>query len=51
MVHSTKSPSDIVAKYCKDLKELKNKGTSLSKDIQEINANTINKNENKKKDI
>ncbi|CAG8795837.1 17851_t:CDS:2, partial [Racocetra persica] len=51
MVHSTKSPSNAAAKYCKGLKKLKNKGTLLSEDIQEINANTINKNENKKKDI
>ncbi|CAG8787575.1 1154_t:CDS:2, partial [Gigaspora rosea] len=51
IVHSTKSPSDAAAKYCKGFKELKNKGTLSSEDIQEINANTINKNENKKKNI
>ncbi|RIB13065.1 hypothetical protein C2G38_2198894 [Gigaspora rosea] len=49
---------DKYMRYCikklislKSLKELKNKGTLSSEDIQEINANTINKNENKKKDI
>ncbi|CAG8562154.1 4079_t:CDS:2 [Scutellospora calospora] len=51
MVYSTKSLSDAAAKYCKSFKRLKNKGTLSSEDIQEINANTINKNENKKKDI
>ncbi|CAG8637948.1 14151_t:CDS:2, partial [Ambispora leptoticha] len=51
MVHSTKSSSDAAAKYCKGLKELKNKETLSSEDIQEINANTINNIENKKKDI
>ncbi|CAG8826235.1 30486_t:CDS:2, partial [Gigaspora margarita] len=50
MVHSTKSPLEATTKYYKSFKKLKDKGTLLIENIQEINTNITGENKNKEKD-